>query len=142
MARDHATVKQQIEQLKTSQEQMVRANAEIAEQLKAAHAQMARDNADLAEQLKAVQAQMDRPIVRDSEQNLRPKTSAPPPRSVGAQTPVSSTPPASHPLHQRDDRPEKRTASRKPARVIQVDDDLFLEGEDGGWRPCPACSMR
>jgi hypothetical protein len=92
------------------------------------------------EQLKANQDQMARDNTKVAEQNLRPKTSAPPPRSVGAQTPVSSTPPASH--HPRDDRPEKRTASRKPARVIQVDDDLFLEGEDGGWRPCPACSMR
>jgi uncharacterized membrane protein YccC len=106
---------------------------------------MARDLATVQqgiEQLKASQEQMARDNTKVAEQNLRLKTSAPPPRSVGAQTPVSSTPPASLRRHPRDDGPEKRTASRKPARVIEVDDGLFLEGEDGGWRPCPACSMR
>jgi len=43
------------------------------------------------EQLKASQDQMARDNTKVAEQNLRPKTSAPPPRSVGAQTPVSST---------------------------------------------------
>jgi len=107
---------------------------------------MARDLATLhkgIEQLKASQEQMARDNTKVAEQNLRPKTSALPPRSVGAQTPVSSTPPASLRRHPRDDGPEKRTASRKPARVIEVDDDdLILEDEDGGWRPCPGCSMR
>jgi hypothetical protein len=65
MSRDLATVGQGIEQLKASQEQM------------------ARDNAKIAEQLKASQEQMSRVIVRASEQNLRPKTSAPrPPNPV------------------------------------------------------------
>jgi len=85
-ARDLATVGQEIEQLKTSQEQMVRANAELAEQLRAAQAQMARGNAELAEKLKAAQAQMARPIAKASEQNLRPKTSAPPARPIATPT--------------------------------------------------------
>jgi hypothetical protein len=102
-ARDLATVGQEIGQLKTSQEQMVRANADLAEQLraaqaqmargnaeldeklKAAQAQMARGNAELAEQLKAAQAQMARPIGA-SKQNLRPKTSAPPARPTATPT--------------------------------------------------------
>ena len=67
-ARDLATVGHEIEQLKTSQEQMVRANAELAEQLRAAQAQMAR------------------PIAKASEQNLRPKTSAPPARPIATPT--------------------------------------------------------
>ncbi len=104
MARDLATVGQEIEQLKTSQAQMARANAELAEQLKAAQAQMARANAELAEQLKAAQAQtvrdnaelakqlkasqeqMARTIAKASEQNLRPKTSAPPPQPIATPT--------------------------------------------------------
>jgi hypothetical protein len=104
MARDLANVEQGIKQLKTSQEQMVRDNAELAEQLKAAQEQMARDNAAVAEQLKAAQAQMARDnenaaeqikasqeqmarlIAKASEQNLRPKTSAPPPRPIAPPT--------------------------------------------------------
>ena len=78
MARDLATVGQEIEQLKISQAQMARANAEIAEQLKATQLQMARDKAELSEQLKTAQAQMARPIAKASEHNLRPKTSTPP----------------------------------------------------------------
>jgi uncharacterized protein YgiM (DUF1202 family) len=86
MARDLANVEQRIEQLKTSQEQMVRDNAELAEQLKAAQAQMARDNENAAEHLKASQEQMARLIAKASEQNLRPKTSAPPPRPIATPT--------------------------------------------------------
>jgi chemotaxis protein histidine kinase CheA len=104
MARDLATVGQEIEQLKTSQAQMVRDNAELVEQLKTSQAQMVRDNAELAEQLKAAQAQMvrdnaelakqlrasqeqmARSIAKASEQNLRPKTSAPPPRPIATPT--------------------------------------------------------
>jgi DNA polymerase III gamma/tau subunit len=82
MARDLANVEQGIEQLKTSQEQMVRDNANLAEQLKAAQAQMARDNENAAAQLKASQEQIVRLIAKASEQNLRPKTSAPPPRPI------------------------------------------------------------
>ena len=99
MASDLAAVEQEIEQLKTSieqlktsQEQMVRDNAELAEQLKAAQAQMARDNENAAEQLKASQEQMARLIAKASEQNLRPKTPAPPPRSIATPTRSIATP--------------------------------------------------
>ena len=68
MARDLATVGQEIEQLKTSQEQMVR------------------ENSKLAEQLKASQEKKARPIAKASEQNLRPKTSAPPARPIATPT--------------------------------------------------------
>jgi hypothetical protein len=79
---DIEELKTSIEQLKTSQEQMVRDNAAVAEQLKATQEQMVRDNAAVAEQLKATQEQMARLIAKASEQQLRPKTSAPPPRSI------------------------------------------------------------
>jgi hypothetical protein len=74
MARDLANVEQGIKQLKASQEQM------------------AADNANAVEQLKASQEQMTRLIAKASEQNLRPKTSAPPPRLVATPTrkPVST----------------------------------------------------
>jgi len=75
-----------IEQLKTSQEQMVRDNAAVVEQLKASQEQMARDNAAVAEQLKASQEQMARLIAKVSEQNLRPKTSAPRPQPIATPT--------------------------------------------------------
>jgi septal ring factor EnvC (AmiA/AmiB activator) len=68
MARDLANVEQGIEQLKASQEQIVR------------------DNAKTVEQLKASQEQMTRLIAKASEQNLRPKTSAPPPRPIATPT--------------------------------------------------------
>ena len=58
MARDLASVQQEIEQLKASQ------------------AELARENARTAEQLKANQEQMARAIASASEQNLRPRTSA------------------------------------------------------------------
>jgi hypothetical protein len=111
MARERAAVEQEIEQLKTSieqlktsQEQMIRNNAAVAEQLKAAQEQMVRDNAAVAEQLKASQEQMVRDsaavadqlkasqeqmarlIAKASEQKLRPKTSAPPPRLIATPT--------------------------------------------------------
>ena len=110
IARDLAAVEQEIEQLKasieqlkTSQEQMVRDKAVLAEQLKAAQVQMVRDNAAVADQLKAAQAQMARDnenaeqlkasqeqmariVGKASDQNLRPKTSAPPPRLIAIPT--------------------------------------------------------
>jgi hypothetical protein len=94
------------------------------------------------EQIKTSQQQLARDNAKVAEPNLRPKTSGLRPRSVSSQTPVSSTPPASPRRGPPDDGPDKRTTSRKPARVIAVDHDLFLEDEDGGWRPCPACSIR
>jgi hypothetical protein len=79
-------LKTSIEQLKTSQEQLVRNNAAIAEVLKTSHEQMVRDNAAVAEQLKASQEQMARLIANASEQQLRPKTSAPQPRPIATPT--------------------------------------------------------
>ena len=79
-------LKASIEQLKTSQEQMVRDNAELADHLKTAQEQMVRDNAAFAEQLKASQEQMARLVAKASEQNLRPNTSAPPPRPIAIPT--------------------------------------------------------
>jgi hypothetical protein len=131
MARDHAAVELEIEQLKaiieqlkTSQEQMVRDNAAVAEQLKASQEQMARlivvwqeqmvrDNAAVAEQLKASQEQMARLIAKASEQNLRPKTSAPPPRPIATPTrkplPKLSSPQArAQPLAPMQGRPDQQ----------------------------------
>jgi hypothetical protein len=77
MARDLANVEHGIEQLKASQEQM------------------ASDNAKTVEQLKASQEQMTRLVAKASEQNLRPKTSALPPRPIATATrkPVPTLPP-------------------------------------------------
>jgi cytoskeletal protein RodZ len=66
--RDLANVEQGIEQLKASQEQM------------------AIDHAKAVEQLKASQEQMTRLISKTSEQNARPKTSAPPPPPIAGPT--------------------------------------------------------
>jgi hypothetical protein len=89
MARDLASVQQEIEQLKASQ------------------VELARESAKTAEQLKANQEQMARVIANASEQSQRPKTSAAtsaatpaapsanPPRPVAtpARKPVSTVPP-------------------------------------------------
>lgn len=63
-ARDLANVEQAIQQLKASQEQIVRDNAELAERLKATEEQVARDSAAVAGQLAAAEAQ----IARDNAQ--------------------------------------------------------------------------
>jgi hypothetical protein len=47
---------------------------------------MASDNAKAIEQLRASQEQMTRLVAKASEQNQRPKTSAPPPRPIAAST--------------------------------------------------------
>jgi hypothetical protein len=70
MARDLATVGQQIEQLKAS-----------IEQLKASQEQMSRDVAKSSEQKASEQKSSEQ---KASEQNLRPRTAAPPPRSAAA----------------------------------------------------------
>jgi septal ring factor EnvC (AmiA/AmiB activator) len=77
ITRDLADVKQEIEQLKTSQ------------------AQIASDNARTVEQLKASQEQMARAVAKVSEQKQRPTTSAPPPRPVAtaARKPAPAVPP-------------------------------------------------
>ena len=69
MARDIATLGQGIAQLKASQEQMARDNANAAEQIKARQEQMARVLAKASE-------------VRTSQQSPRPQISAPPPRPI------------------------------------------------------------
>jgi len=74
MARDLATLGQEIEQLKVGQEQM------------------ARDNANTAEQLKASREQMARVLAKASEQNLRPKMSAPRPTAATTRKPVPTLP--------------------------------------------------
>jgi outer membrane murein-binding lipoprotein Lpp len=83
-------LKTSIEQLKTNQEQIVRDNAAVAEQLKATKEQSGRDNAAIVEQLKAIQEQLGRVIAKASEQQLQPKTPAPP-RSIA--TPKGKTVP-------------------------------------------------
>jgi hypothetical protein len=120
MARERAAVEQEIEQLKTSieqlktsQEQTVRDNAAVAEQLKASQEQMVRDNAAVAGQLKASQEQMARLIAKASEQQLRPKTSAPPPRPIATPTrkpvPKLSSPQArAQPLAPMQGRPDQQ----------------------------------
>jgi phage host-nuclease inhibitor protein Gam len=63
-ARDLANVEQAIQQLKASQKQIVRDNAELADRLKATEEQVVRDNAAVAERLTATEAQ----IARDNAQ--------------------------------------------------------------------------
>jgi hypothetical protein len=60
LARDLASAAQGIEQLRTSQEQMVRDNAALSEQFKETQLQITRDNAAVADQLKAALSQMTR----------------------------------------------------------------------------------
>src|SRR5258705_6294626 len=74
MARDLATLGQEIEQLKAGQEQM------------------ARDNENTAEQLKASREQIARVLAKASEQNLRPKMPAPPPTAAKTRKPVPTLP--------------------------------------------------
>ena len=83
MVRDNLAI---VEQLRAAQEQMVHDNAAFAEQLKASQEQTVRDNAAVAGQLKASQEQMARLIAKASEQQLRPKTSASPPRLIATPT--------------------------------------------------------
>jgi uncharacterized protein YhaN len=82
--RDLANVEQGIEQLKTSQAQMARDNAQVAEQLKTSQAQMARDIAQIAEQARASQEQMASVIAKASGHDMGPKT--PPTRPIATST--------------------------------------------------------
>lgn len=96
MARDLANVEREIEQLKASQQQLASDNAKAIEQIEASQEQAARDIARNVELLKASQEQIAQLIARASEQNLRPKTSAPKPQvAIGTRKPVS-TPVSSH----------------------------------------------
>jgi hypothetical protein len=83
---DIEELKASIEQLKSSQDQMVRSNAAVAEQVKASQEQMARDNAAVIEQLKAAQEQIARLTAKDFDQQVRSKTSAPAARSIATST--------------------------------------------------------
>ena len=83
---DIEELKASIEQLKSGQDQMVRTNAAVAEQVKASQEQMARDNASVIEQLKAAQEQIARLLAKDSDRQVRPKTSAPAVRSIATST--------------------------------------------------------
>jgi uncharacterized protein YoxC len=89
MARDLASVEREIEQLKESQQQLARDNAKAMEQIKASQEQAARDMARAVDLLKASQQQVARPIARASEQNVRPRASAPQPQAaLGTRKPV------------------------------------------------------
>jgi hypothetical protein len=81
--RDLASLTQQVEQLKAS-----------IEQLKASQQQMSREFAKSSE-MKA--SEIKAPEAKASEQNLRPKIPAPPPRRVAARTPRPLAPPYSPP---------------------------------------------
>jgi hypothetical protein len=83
IARDFAAVGQAIEQLKASQEQMARDNANAAEQFKASQEQMARVIAKASE---AKASETKASETKASEQKLRPKISAPPPRPAATAT--------------------------------------------------------
>jgi hypothetical protein len=93
MARDLATLGQGIEQLKASQEQMARDNANAAAQLRASQEQMARVIAKASEakasEAKASEAKASEAKASEakaSEQSLRPRISAPPPRPTATPT--------------------------------------------------------
>jgi len=89
-----ANVEHEIEQVKTSQEQMARDNASVIEQFKASQDQMARDNAKSGEQLKVTREQLVNFIAAVSKQNLQPTTAAPPSRPTDTSTrkPVATRP--------------------------------------------------
>lgn len=97
MSSDLASLQQATEQLKASQDQIIRNLGEFSEQLAAVHGQMTRDRADAAEQLKAVQERVAGITANASDQNLRPKTPVPSPRPIAANTTrkqVPTRPPA------------------------------------------------
>jgi Skp family chaperone for outer membrane proteins len=116
MARDNANV---AEQLKASQEQTVRVIAQVSEQFKASQEQMARDNANVAEQLKASQEQLARVIAQVSEQKPRPRISALPPRPTATPTgkpvPTLSSPQAT--AQPKAEKPQVSSASPRPMPV-------------------------
>jgi len=68
IARELANLEQGIEQLKTSQAQLARDNADLADRLKETQEQMAQHDAELAEGLKAVQDEMVRNNLNTAEQ--------------------------------------------------------------------------
>lgn len=81
---DFTNPQQAIEQLKASQDQIIRDLGQLSEQLTAVQAQMVRDRADAAEQLRMVQERLAGITANASEQILRPKTPVPLPRPITA----------------------------------------------------------
>jgi uncharacterized phage infection (PIP) family protein YhgE len=118
MARDLATLAQGIEQLKASQDQLVRDNANVADQLRASQEEAARNNANVAEQLKASQEQLVSVLAKVSEQDLRPKISSPsPPRPTAAPTRRPATAPSPQATAQvRAQKPQLAPAPGPPVR--------------------------
>lgn len=97
MSSDLASLQQATEQLKASQDQIVRNLGQFSEQLAVVHEQMTRDRADAAEQLKAVQERLAGITPSASDQNPRAKTPVPLPRPIAATTTrkqVPTRPPA------------------------------------------------
>ena len=96
MARDLDNMEREIEQLKVSQQQLASDNAKAIEQIKASQEQAARDIARNAELLRASQELVAQLFASTSQQNLRPKTSAPPAQAaIGTRKPVPN-PASSH----------------------------------------------
>lgn len=99
MARDLASVQQEIEQLKASQEEL------------------ARENAGITEQLKASQEQIARAISSASEQNLRPRTSAATPAATSANPPRPVANPARKPVSTLPPPTQARAQARAPVQL-------------------------
>lgn len=115
MSGDLTNAQQAIEQLKASQDQIVRDLGQLSEQLTAVQAQMVRDRADAAEQLRMVQERIAGITANASEQILRPKTPAPPARPTAAtiRKPVPTVP-----------RPQDRG---RPHAPLQLQTDQALQ---------------
>jgi hypothetical protein len=123
MTRDLAALRQAVEQLKVSQEQLVRDNENVGSQLKASQEEMARNN-NIIEQIKATQIQIAResatvterlnasqeqlarvianasePKVTPEEPKVMPEIPLPRPRQLAnvAQTPTPARPQAKKP---------------------------------------------
>ena len=77
MARDLATLRQEIERLQASQGQVARDNAKFADELKASKEQTEREIAEIARQLAASQEQLAHVMAKASKFNRRATTSAP-----------------------------------------------------------------
>ena len=101
MARDLASVQQEIEQLKASQ------------------VELARESAKTAEQLKANQEQMARVIANASEQSQRPRTSAATPAAPSANPPRPVATPARKPVSTVPPTQARAAQARAPAQARQ-----------------------
>jgi len=112
MARDLANVERELEQMKASQQQLASDNAKAIEQIRANQEQAARDIASHAELLKASQDQVAQLLAAASQQNTRPKTSAPQPQAaIGTRKPLptpATLQASARPQAPRQLRPEER----------------------------------